>query len=734
MWMQGKAVIIGLGLIGGSMARALKKAEPGLSLWAVDHNQEALRQANVAGVIDGFGSDIAEICADADLIVLAVPVLSVEAVLRQLQPVLRPTQVITDVASVKRSTVAAARQVFGTVLPGLVPGHPIAGSEQSGFIAARDDLFVGRRVILTPLPETSTDALALVREMWRLMGAEVLEMDLAHHDEVLAATSHLPHLLAYALVDTLSRQGESEEIFRYAAGGFRDFTRIASSDPWMWRDIFLANGEATIAILDEFTRELARMREALRDGDGEYFLTTFKRAKLSRDKFMSKQQDSFSAPQEAHDLEFLAEPGGCLQGECRVPGDKSISHRSIMLGAIAEGVTEVDGFLEGEDSLATLKAFQAMGVRIDGPDQGRVRIEGVGMHGLKQPNSPLYLGNSGTSMRLLAGLLAPQSFPVTLTGDESLSRRPMSRIAQPLREMGADITLREGGLAPIQLAPAKLRPIHYDMSVASAQVKSCLLLASLYVQGTSVVTEPAPCRDHTERMLQGFSYPVRRQGNRVEIDGGGTLRATHIDVPADISSAAFFMVGASICPGADILLRHVGINPTRIGVVNILRMMGADITYTREYEVGGEPVADIRVRHARLRGIDIPEDQVPLAIDEFPALFIAAACAEGRTVLTGAEELRVKESDRIQAMADGLAVLGVRVETTPDGAIIEGGPMGGGVIDSLGDHRIAMSFVMAALRASGEIRILDCNNVATSFPGFVPLAASVGCRLRARRQ
>jgi 3-phosphoshikimate 1-carboxyvinyltransferase len=433
---------------------------------------------------------------------------------------------------------------------------------------------------------------------------------------------------------------------------------------------------------------------------------------------------------EQHDLVFTVSPGGAMRGDIRVPGDKSISHRSIMLGSLADGLTTVEGFLEGEDSLATLQAFRDMGVDIQRPAPGKVVIHGVGIDGLKAPAAPLYLGNSGTSMRLLAGLLAGQRFASVLTGDSSLSKRPMRRVTEPLKTMGANITLQEGGFAPIEIRPAELKPIDYVMPVASAQVKSCLILASLNVDGETRLLEPAPCRDHTERMLRGFGYPVASNGNEVRITGGGRLKACHIDVPADISSAAFFLVGASICPGADIVLRHVGINPTRTGVINILKLMGADIETLREYEAGGEPVADLRVRYAPLKGVRIPEDQVPLAIDEFPALFIAAACAEGETVLSGAEELRVKESDRIQTMADGLAILGVKHHVKPDGIVIQGqATLGGGTINSHGDHRIAMSFTMAALRANAPITILDCNNVATSFPGFADLARQCGIGL-----
>ena len=428
---------------------------------------------------------------------------------------------------------------------------------------------------------------------------------------------------------------------------------------------------------------------------------------------------------------FLVQPGGSLGGNIRVPGDKSISHRSIMLGSIAAGTTEISGFLEGEDSLATLKAFRAMGVRIEGPDNGRVVVHGVGLHGLRAPAQPLDLGNSGTSMRLLSGLLAGQAFDSELVGDSSLMSRPMRRVTEPLARMGAVIATADKGTAPLKITGGQtLHGIDYDMPVASAQVKSCLLLAGLYAEGRTCVREPAPTRDHTERMLDGMGYEVSRRDGVACLDGGGSLEATAIDVPADISSAAFFLVGASIAAGSDLLLEHVGINPTRTGVLEILRLMGADIEVLNTREVGGEPVADLRVRSAPLHGIDIPVEQVPLAIDEFPALFVAAACAEGRTLLTGAEELRVKESDRIQVMADGLQALGVAAEATPDGMIIHGGAIGSGTVDSHGDHRIAMSFAMAALRASGPIRITDCANVNTSFPAFVQLAAGAGLGIR----
>lgn len=729
-----RLVVVGIGLIGGSLAVALKQAGACKEVIGVARREQTCVDAVRLGVADRAVTSIQDIAGEltaGDVIFIAVPTLTVEAILQQIKDSVSPDVTVTDGASVKGSVIAAVQAAYGCLPPQFVGGHPIAGSEKSGVEASNPDLYKNHRVIITPTPESDQEHLKRVVAMWQAVGAEVLSMPVDEHDEVLASTSHLPHAIAYSLVDTLAHDSENENIFRYAAGGFRDFTRIASSDPVMWHDIMKANKDSVLTALDLFSENLNRLRSAIASEDSEYLLGVFTRAKAARDHFtkmLTKQ--AYSPSMQDQEITYTVKPGGSVSGELRVPGDKSISHRSIMLGSLAEGTTEVEGFLEGEDALATLQAFRDMGVVIEGPDQGRVRIHGVGLHGLQAPPGPLYVGNSGTSMRLLSGLLAGQNFDSELTGDESLSKRPMNRVANPLREMGAEIETAEGGLPPVKIkGGAKLKAIDYQMPMASAQVKSCVLLAGLYADGKTQVTEPAPTRDHTERMLTGFGYAVERDGAKASLTSGGSLTSTKIEVPADISSATFFMVAAAIAPGSDVTLTHVGINPTRDGVINILRLMGADITLSNQREVGGEPVADIRVKYAPLKGIHVPEDQVPLAIDEFPALFVAAACAEGKTVLTGAEELRVKESDRIQVMADGLVTLGVKAEATPDGIVIEGGPIGGGEVESHGDHRIAMSFTVAALRASDDIVIKNCANVATSFPTFIELAQKAGIQL-----
>lgn len=432
-------------------------------------------------------------------------------------------------------------------------------------------------------------------------------------------------------------------------------------------------------------------------------------------------------------LDWRSAPAGPLHGEIRVPGDKSISHRAIMFAALADGVSRISGFLEGEDTRATARAFVQMGVSIETPSASERIVHGVGIDGLQPPRSGAAIdcGNAGTGMRLLAGLLAGQQFDTTLVGDESLSKRPMRRVIDPLAQMGAKIGANDGGLPPLRVSGGQtLHGIDYTLPVASAQVKSAVLLAGLYAQGETRVTEPHPTRDYTERMLRAFDYPIEFSEGHAQLRGGHRLRATDVVVPADFSSAAFFLVAASIVPGSELTLRDVGMNPRRTGLLQALRLMGADIVETNRREAGGEAIADLVVRYAPLRGIDVPVQLVPDMIDEFPALFVAAAAAGGTTRVTGAAELRVKESDRIAVMAKGLRALGIAVDETPDGAIIHGGKLDEGEVDSAGDHRCAMSFCVAGLIAQGPLHIRDCANVATSFPGFVEFAKSCGFALR----
>ena len=412
-------------------------------------------------------------------------------------------------------------------------------------------------------------------------------------------------------------------------------------------------------------------------------------------------------------------PAGPLRGTLTVPGDKSITHRAIILSALAEGEATISNYCQGEDCLHTVYALQALGISVEITDD-RLTVSGKGLWGLQEPQQILDCGNSGTGIRLLAGVLAGQDFFSVLTGDASIRKRPMGRVVGPLREMGAVIAGRRGGeLAPLAITGARLHGLAYLSPIASAQVKSSVLLAGLFAEGTTSVTEPSLSRDHTERMLGYWGVPITRNGLTVSLIGRPSYGAKDIAVAGDLSAAAFFLVAASLVPDSDVTIVNVGVNPTRKGVLEVLHTMGARIDILNLREEAGEPVADLRVRATSLHGIMIDESQIPSTIDELPVLCVAAACAQGETVISGARELRVKESDRIAAMATELRRMGVAVEERPDGLRILGGrPLKGAVCQSHGDHRVAMSMAVAGLVAQGETRVVDTACVATSFPRF----------------
>ncbi len=426
---------------------------------------------------------------------------------------------------------------------------------------------------------------------------------------------------------------------------------------------------------------------------------------------------------------FRIEPSNSIIGKVNIPGDKSISHRAIILAAIADGESRIKNFLQGEDTLATIRVFQKMGVNIKN-DGDIIIVKGVGLHGLRAENPTLDFGNSGTSVRLLSGLLSAQNFSSQLIGDESLMKRPMFRIINPLQKMNAKINCTNLGTLPIKIEGGqKIEGIEYELPIFSAQLKSCLLLAGLYAKGTTKIIENMATRDHTERMLANFSHSVIKKGNQISIKKANRLIGCEIIVPGDFSSAAYFIVAAILTPNSNIIIENVGVNPTRNAMIKIMKLMGADVELKNERLESGEPVATIYAKTSKLIGIDIPEELVPVAIDELPIILVAAACAKGKTKLSGAAELRVKESDRLQSMLDGFISLGIKAKALEDGMIIEGGQYNGGVINSNDDHRIAMAFSIAGIIAKAPIIINSCKNVATSFPEFVDTAKHLGMNI-----
>ena len=725
----GKVLVVGLGLIGGSFAAAMKKAGcPTVLGW--DRHAETGEKAVALKQVD-----IADTALDrlpvvhTDLIFIAVPPRQLSTVVKKLKGLIDTGAVVTDACSVKAEVVEQVQHVFGRMPPNFVPGHPVAGSDRSGIDGADPELFRGSRTVLTPLEVTRTDAVEKVSSLWQRLGCEVVLLSPEEHDRRLALSSHLPHLAAYALMEVFADETD-DEAMRLSRRGLGDTTRIAKANPALWRDICLENRPALLETLDRYRERLDIMRRHLADADGKKLKAQFSRARKMR---MALEEKGLQE-------HFAIDCGGEIRGRLRPPPDKSISHRALMLGALAEGDTVIQNFLPSEDCKATLTALRALGVQIDWPGGlDRVKVHGSGGR-FFPPAGPLDLGNSGTAARLLLGLLAKLPFEVELSGDDSLQRRPMERVIEPLRKMGMHIDAAPGERLPLRIRGGQvLRGIHWPMPMASAQVKSSLLLAGLQASGRTEIIEPAPCRDHTERMLEVFGCPVTRDGNTVAISGESLLHGdVSLTVPGDFSSAMFALVAACLAPNADLELVDVGINPTRIGGLEILRRMGAQIEVHNERISCGEPIADIRLRgDTLLRGIEIPIDLVPLAIDEFPVLFIAAACAEGETVLKGARELRVKESDRITAMATGLAQLGVRHRTEADGIRIWGGlaedATSSGevlVVDCAGDHRIAMAFAVAALRCSRPLVIANTRNVATSWPSFPRDMHALGLRIK----
>ena len=723
-----RVLVVGLGLIGASFAKALRLSQSARVL-GLDASPGVAERALELGIIDEAVANSDEVPA-FDVLMLAVPVLAIRSVLNELKPHLTDQTVISDVGSVKGVVVSAAREVLGELPPGFVPGHPIAGAERSGVEAAKSDLFDRHMLILTPLPTSSAQAVAVLTRLWQAVGAEVVTMPVSRHDEVLAATSHLPHLLAFSLVDTLARESENREIFRYAAGGFRDFTRIAASDPTMWHDIFLANRDATLGILRKFQTDLEQVAQAIEQRDGQALLDVFGRAKSARDYFTQILQSRQRHSDDVRKNLIAAPIHGGLSGELSLPGDKSISHRAIILAALAEGESRIRGFGDSDDNRTTLEALRKLGVEIEVEEGGDVRVTGQGLRGLRQADSPLYLGCSGTSMRLLTGVLAAQSFPSELIGDASLSQRPMDRVQAPLEAMGARIELASRGTAPILIRPVEsLHAIDYDIPMASAQVKSAILLAALCAGVSVRLKEPVVSRNHTERLLIGMGCDIRHDDEWLCFTPPSTVPALDLDIPGDFSLAAFHIAAATLVPDSDITLKGVGLNPTRTGLLDILVDMGGSVAVLNQREQGGEPVADLRVRYAPLKAGVVGADYSGRTIDEFPVLFVLAARAEGETRFSGVRELRYKETDRLKRMIEGLTVLGVDIELKGDDVIIRGRAgrrFDGGIVDCAGDHRVALAFMVAAQMASRPVIIRHSGRVLGAYPGFTEHASQLG--------
>ena len=698
-----KLGIVGVGLIGGSAALAARKARFATEIVGLGRTQENLDIALSRGIVDVASRD-PEILADCDLVLLATPVRTLALNARQVMEHLRPDTVVTDGGSVKAEVVRDCEGILGGRFVG---SHPIAGTEDSGAAAADEALFENAVCVVTPTEATQPAAVACVQEFWKALGMRVIEMEPMAHDRALAVTSHLPHLLAFALAGVGA--GERAPLENLIGPSFRDMTRVAGSSPEMWRDILLANANSLSDVVDRLSEELEALRLAATRGDGEALESRIRRSGVWKRKISGNVDGVVAVPPCA----------SSLQGTVRVPGDKSIGHRALLFGGIAQGVTRVRGLSPGADNASTVGVLRALGVEVE-RDGDEALVHGAGFEGLRVPAATLDCGNSGTTMRLCAGLLAGRPFGARLDGDSSLRSRPMARVQKPLARLGAVIET-EDGHAPLMIRGRQLHAAEISLDVASAQLKTAVLLAGLQAEGRTVVREPARSRDHTERLLPHFGVPVDvAQDGAITVQGPATLRAAEVSVPGDPSAAAFWAVAASIVPGSEILIPDVAMNPTRTGAFDVLEAMGASVERVPKPSLGTEPVADLRIRHAALRGVEIAGETMVRAIDEFPILAVAACFAKGETRFSDGAELRVKESDRLAAMALGLQSMGASLKEHSDGLWIQGGqPLSGATVESFGDHRIAMAFAIAALGAGGAVHIKDAEAVAVSDPRFL---------------
>lgn len=723
-------LVIGLGLIGGSFAQAARRLPKVQKVVGYDLNHEECELGLALGIIDDIAEDLEAEVRQADLVMLAVPVKAIERVLSQISPWLKADALITDVGSTKLNVIAAAERIWESLPPGFIPGHPIAGAEKSGVAAADASLFMQRKVILTPVENTPEEACLTLARLWQSLGAEVLQMDPKRHDEVLAATSHLPHLLAFSLADTLAVEAESTDIFRYAAGGFRDFTRIAASDPAMWHDVCLANREPILAQIDRFSAGLSQLRDAIEQGDGQRLTGIFTRARSSREQFSRILERAGYLNQNNEPQQFVVQPALALSGHLRVPGDRSISHRAVMLAALAEGVSDIDGFVESEDSLATIQVFRDLGVVIEGPHQGRVRIYGVGLNGLHPPSGPLYFGNSDTSLRMLLGVLAAQPFNTEINGSSVLTQYDFSEVIEPLEMMGAKFELNTSGMPTKVFGGQDLSSLEYAPAFSSSQVKAALLFAAMAGSVRLDLYESNTTRDHTERLLSGFGVTVQRDGRSLSLERGAKLLAQNIQIPADLSFATAFVVAASVVPDSRLVIEHTGINPTRQQTLRMLARMGVAVELINERSSNGEPIADICVTNAELVGIDCTSTELAGVGDELPLVLAAMSCAKTASELIGVDRLPDRHRQLLDGFLTQLERLGVVVERSGADIRVTPAKLTSQVEVDAAEHPMtALALMIMALVSPQGLSVRGCRALISVFPEYVEQARRVGIKL-----
>lgn len=734
----GNVLIVGLGMIGGSVAKALKERNLAY-LFGADRRSDELTLGVATHVIDVEAELNAEFIEKMDIIILATPVRAMEVVLEQIKPFLLETTLVTDVGSTKGSVVDAAKKVFGTVPINFIPGHPIAGAEKSGVLAANPNLFEHHKVIVTPLPNSDALLVDRLHRMWTAIGADVVSMDVTHHDHVLAGSSHLPHLLAYTLVDALANSERSQDVFRFAAGGFRDFTRIASSDPIMWRDVFLANKDATLESLDSFTDHLQQLRHSIEVGDGPAMFGVFTRAKSARDHFLRLLEARSSATASTvKPISIKVLPASLIKGEISVRGDKFLSHIAITMAALSEGVSEFSNLDMGQGVKVTLQALRDMGVVIEDFGGQRLRIHGVGLNGLKQPIAPINVHNSELSLHVLLPVLAAQKFAVTFVAESSLNSLPFVELLAIVKAMGASVTTSESGCLPFAIATENQLINQYEIDVKgrSSKLKLAALIAGVMSQ-KDVALNLLNDLDNSENLLSLFSCVqhtlVTPDGEKqIAVKQSQKPQATYLDVPADTDKAAWMALLACLSPGSKLEINNLAKTQLNSRFMQILMANGASVDVQEEQgaHFGLDMVSvskqDVNIGFAAFTGFTISESDILSVCNELLLLCVAAVYAKGSSRIEGIQRLPYHWEDRITTFVDALTIIGVPCRLQAGVLEIEGCTPCGGELDSAGDYYLSLAMLALGMRSRSPVTVNDCHELLEEFEEFETIVESLG--------
>jgi len=735
----GNVLIVGLGMIGGSVAKALKERCLAY-LFGSDRRHDELTLGVATHVIDFEAELDAEFIEKMDIILLATPVRAMEVVLEQIKPFLLDTTLVTDVGSTKGSVVEAARKVFGSVPANFIPGHPIAGAEKSGVLAANPNLFENHKVIVTPLPNSDALLVDKLHRMWTAIGADVVSMDVTHHDHVLAGSSHLPHLLAYTLVDALANSERSQDVFRFAAGGFRDFTRIASSDPIMWRDVFLANKDATLESLDSFTEHLQQLRHSIEVGDGPAMFGVFTRAKSARDHFLRLlEARSSSSASTVKPISIKVLPASLVKGEINVRGDKFLSHSLITMAALSEGVSEFSNLDMGQGVKVTLQALRDMGVVVEDFGGQRIRIHGVGLNGLKAPIAPINVHESELSLHVLLPVLAAQKFAVTFVAEGALSSQPFVDLLSIVKVMGASVTTSESGCLPFTIATENqlINQYKIDVKGRSRQLKLAALIAGVMSQKNVELNLPRDL-DGSDAVLSLFSceQDVRtndKGDNILAVKQGQKPQAASLDVPADDNKTAWLTLLACLSPGSKLMINNAGITQMNSAFLKVLLANGANIELQNVNEDQPLTLSEgkIKVGFAAFSGFTIKESEILSVCSELLLLCVAAVYAKGTSRVEGIHSLPYRWEDRVTTFVDALTIIGVPCSLQAGVLEIEGCIPCGGELDSAGDYHLSLAMLALGMRSRSPVTVNDCHKLLEEFEEFETIVESLGfhCQL-----